>query len=354
MLLPGAVAAGAQSPWVIDGASASGIITSLTQQDAGRWFDFTGKEPAMIRWDTTKPFLASNRADPASGEDRLRTLTDRVSYNQLPYAPAPPRYPIGDLRLRMALTLQGDAKALTLIPTIRHARHEFRALIQNGQVALQMRPELADDATPWAILATAGLPDITPGRTYQLEFWHVDQSLALYVNERLITRGVYAWSPLQRLKNTLSDQGLAFVRNGGSTANPLADPSIYMQSGAFIEIAGVPAQIHALAIDRDLHYRPAAYGQTPFGPARIGLPATATHPSSTLTLEPQQFFVCGDNSPASLDGRLWGSPDYWVADQVDAAPSTVHRSLMLGRAFCVYFPAPYGLVPDFGRLRLIE
>ncbi|MBY0308282.1 MAG: hypothetical protein K2Q09_06030, partial [Phycisphaerales bacterium] len=87
-------------------------------------------------------------------------------------------------------------------------------------------------------------------------------------------------------------------------------------------------------------------------------PGAATSPQSTLSLGPDQFFVCGDNSPQSLDARLWGYPDAWVAEEIDPSPSVVARRLMMGKAFFVYFPAPVGgspvSVPDFGRLRAIR
>jgi hypothetical protein len=47
--------------------------------------------------------------------------------------------------------------------------------------------------------------------------------------------------------------------------------------------------------------------------------------------------------------------------QIDDAPFLVNRKLLLGKAWVVYFPAPYTLrdggravVPDFGRLRFIR
>ena len=71
--------------------------------------------------------------------------------------------------------------------------------------------------------------------------------------------------------------------------------------------------------------------------------------------------MLGDNSPASSDSRLWGSPHPLMAAQIDKSPFVAHRKLLLGKAWVVYFPAPYrlttggpGLVPDFGRLRFIR
>ena len=71
--------------------------------------------------------------------------------------------------------------------------------------------------------------------------------------------------------------------------------------------------------------------------------------------------MLGDNSPASSDSRLWGSPHPLVKRQIDDAAFLVNRKLLLGKAWVVYFPAPYsvtargrGVVPAFGRLRFIR
>ncbi len=94
---------------------------------------------------------------------------------------------------------------------------------------------------------------------------------------------------------------------------------------------------------------------------KIGSPAFGTHPGKPAVLGPDHFLMLGDNSPFSSDSRLWGSPHALVAAQIDDAPFLVNRKLLLGKAWVVYFPAPYslkeggrGAIPDFGRLRFIR
>jgi signal peptidase I len=45
-----------------------------------------------------------------------------------------------------------------------------------------------------------------------------------------------------------------------------------------------------------------------------------------------QFFVMGDNSPASQDGRLWSQPH--------RVPHYVERNMLIGEAVFVYWPHP--------------
>jgi len=80
-----------------------------------------------------------------------------------------------------------------------------------------------------------------------------------------------------------------------------------------------------------------------------------------------EFFVLGDNSPQSLDGRAWtaAAPSLRLWD-ADGNPQyqlgTVPRYALLGRAMFVYWPAGYSppflpglpIIPNVGRMRLIR
>lgn len=59
-----------------------------------------------------------------------------------------------------------------------------------------------------------------------------------------------------------------------------------------------------------------------------------------------QFLPMGDNSPRSLDGRVWSGPNF------------VHRDLLIGRALFVYWPhtlhEPIELFPNFGEMGFIR
>ena len=86
---------------------------------------------------------------------------------------------------------------------------------------------------------------------------------------------------------------------------------------------------------------------------RIGSPAFGTHPDKLAELNKDQFMMAGDNSTYSLDGRLWGNPDEFVAAQIDDAPFIVNRNLLIGKAWGVYWLPP-PLIPEFNRFRFIR
>ncbi len=108
-----------------------------------------------------------------------------------------------------------------------------------------------------------------------------------------------------------------------------------------------------IAIFRDIHYT-----EPRFSSSNDGGRATKNNP---FILGENEFFVLGDNSPNSEDGRLWnrdgrankGLPNYRMG--------TVPRDYLVGKALFVYWPSgfkpfpefPFGIIPNVGRMRFI-
>jgi signal peptidase I len=333
------------SPW--SGANWSGLNGRTLTSPAG---------PSVLTWNNAAPF------DPRAPQPLARTWTvsDRYPYNEANRVTLP-IFPVSDVRLRAGIALADTA---TTIEALVEARaHQFRALLEPaaGKALLQMRADAPADA-PWQTLAQGAFAPFAAGRSVNVEFWHLDQSLCLFVGGRAVATGTYDWSPAQRIKFA-TGRTLADVFGGSdSTARSgteLADPGLYTPARLSWRFSGGPVTLHRVAVDRDLHYQPNA---------RPGGAGYATAPIETKTLGPDQFFVCGDNSPNSADARAWdatpnennprGFPDPWVSATIDPTPGIVPRELMLGKAFFVYFPALAGSspipVPDFGRLRFIR
>lgn len=296
------------------------------------------------------------RDSPAPGALRFnpdRPVNDRHPYNE-PYDdekdPASlQHYNISDIRL--AAAVQPDEAGLASTIHLECRNHEFEAVLEGGRAMIRMRPLGAPE---WTTLDEQPLGEFAPaGRATEVEFWHVDQSLCLWIDGREAARGEYDWTPEQRLEWAT---GLAprDALNSAET-NPYIDQrNLPRPMRLAWHFANSPVTLHRVELDRDLYYRPAndIYGAGP---------ALGTHPERLVHLDGNQFFVCGDNNPASLDGRLWGHPDPWVAKEIDPAPGIVNRSLLLGKAFFVYFPSPEGVrkgarrfVPNFGQMRFIH
>lgn len=319
-----------------------------------------GGDKAVVNWAATTPFIARNSGTAGSrGIDR--EITDRNPYDetrpQRPGLPTQRLFPVGDVRIRTAVT-PATAAPLT-VRVILHTRgHEFMGRIEGGSAGIFMRrqPSTADNDPAWTDLGSTPctLPE---GELSSIEFAHADQQLTLRVNGRDIAQKGYDWSPAQRIEFA-TGRSLASLASDqdGARENVLASPDLYQdrRPSCRLEFEGGPFELRHIALDRDLFYQPASYMN--------GLPALATNPASTLALEQDEFFCCGDNSPASLDGRLWDAPDAWVSALMTQRglrrqQGVVPRDLMMGKAFFVYFPSLTGgspvPVPDFGRMRFI-
>lgn len=311
-------------------------------------YRYQGAEPTALEWNWD-----------------AHPITDWTPYNEvfmLKHYPPPPGevtglastyplqicFPVSDLRARCTLT--PDAAGLTMSAVLRTRRHEFRADISDETVRLRMKPD-GDDAQ-WKELVSVPLPAgaLKPGRATAVEFWHADQTLSLWIDGKRVAEAGYDWTPAQRV---LASTGVtiddALKNEAARKGFALYDPGVYQTAAFRFEFAGSAFTIHRAAMDRDLYYQPKLNSQN-------GAYAFATHPHATPTLTPDQFFFCGDNSPASSDSRLWTDVDPFTATQIDNTVGVVNRDLLVGRAFCVYFPAPKPgtvPVPDAGRLRFI-
>jgi len=105
-------------------------------------------------------------------------------------------------------------------------------------------------------------------------------------------------------------------------------------------------EISHIGIFRDIHY-------TARGIKRA-------YPGEPFTLGADEFFVCGDNSPFSLDARLWASPGKGNNGH-QYRIGTVPRDYLVGKAFVVFWPGafkvldkvPIKLVPYLSGMKFI-
>jgi signal peptidase I len=300
-------------------------------------YEYAGAGATRLEWDeTTWP------------------IEDAYSYNDAMGRNA--RFPVSDVALGAGI--EPKSPGLVISGVVRTRGHEFRAEIKGRDVTLKMgalrepgsREESAAPAE-WAITKTATLDRaLEPGRVTNIEFWHVDQALQLWVDGACVATLAYEWSPAERLRWTTGMSVADVLAKDSRGGNVLSVQSAYPRPQVRWELSG-PATMRRVSLKRDLFYQPA-------NPQFPNTPPRAAHPLTTMSLTPDQFFVCGDNSPASLDARLWYPPEAWVA-KIDPTEGVVPRSLMIGRAFYVYFPSlvrgERGFVPmpDFGRMRWI-
>jgi signal peptidase I len=328
-------------------------------------------------WETTGFDLGARgtarewRHDGGTGADGGATLfwrwdampiTDFAPYNAWRGIPASQRYAVSDLRVSMAIEADAPEKLATTY-TLETRRRALVFSIAGGKATLRVEraKEGASDAT--VVLAEESEPFDAPaaGRPFDVEFWHVDQRLAMWINGTEVVALDYAFESLEdRLTSSF---------NGRTVEDYLRMPVLQQPTPPKLSASfkGSPLTLHRVRVDRDLYYRPAILSthetnqHAVNGPAIDG-PAFGTDFLKPSVIGPDQFMMCGDNSACSRDSRLWGRPSRLVTETFgEDAPFVVPRPLLLGKAWSVYFPAPVSpvgnlpkVLPDFGELRFIR
>lgn len=279
-------------------------------------YRYRGGQPGSIRFD----FERSRHGGPGM-----------YSYNQLKnYSLS--FEPIEDVRV--AATFQPEDPSLTarLSTTARLDDPQGRSLrlvarVQGGEAQLLVE----DPMTSQTLRSTepAKIDPFAPGQATKVELWYVDQEASLWVNSKKVARWAFDL-PI----NTVTG------REG-----PDVVPTVQ------IEVAGCPVVLHDVELDRDIYYT----SLNPHGsPARGGFYKRNHEPHGhPVDLTQDQFFCFGDNSPLSHDSRYWTEINPWIQHRyfdadagMDHVLGIVPRRLIMGKAFFVYFPAPWGLNPS--------
>jgi len=311
--LPG-VAEGWRGPWTGDGWELE-----------GREYRWEGAGETTLSWDPS-----------------VRPINDFTPYNETlgrGHAAVARAFPVSDLRLRARVRPDSGGASATLRLEARGVVYEAR--VDGSSAAITM----TDAETGEALASQREEGDfLRSGAFTPIEFWHADQAISLWINGQRVLRTEYDWGSSERYRRAAAP---------GADFEP-ADPETHGRPKASMRFSGSPVTLSGVALDRDLHYR--AWRQN-------GRYFRATHPTYPASLGPDQFFMLGDNSAASHDGRSWSQVNPWIGASYGYDRGVVPRELILGRAFMVYWPArfsvktPIGVsapVPDIGRLRFIR
>ncbi len=285
-----------------------------------------------------------------SGSPRASLITDFYSYNtdvllddqSHPRKAARPWFQphwVGDLTLSLRLKVHETAGQvrLELIEAGNSNRCEID--LATGQATLFHRTTAMGASVPTQI-NRPGMYDVT--------FANVDDRLTLWVDGEL----------------PFAD-GLTYESNQGPAIAAAAD-----LEPARIAARRASVEIDRLVLKRDVYYTlepaecdyanldgAALTDSTVFfdvlsDPARF---SELTHnPPRDYVLGPGRYLMLGDNSPWSRDGRAWGQTDKFDPDYPHLGWDTTERSswevpeaLLIGRAFCVYWPHPKPVWPQF-------
>ena len=300
--------------------------------------------PALGSWDTTGRRLRFH----AEGEGyvglalRGKTATDRVGYNVRDNGQVSG---VTDLRLRFVLT-RGEGEGTLLLRLPKRERVFWAELNSDGTLRLhETRGDLPFGEDP---LAAASLSPLPVGQPMVVDFQSVDYRVSLAIDGEEFL----AITPEQLSPN------IAALRAGASRAGP-CDIQMFAR-GMSLELSHVVAE-------RDVHYRSPARSLGKRLPILSAFTGTVWGGvGNPILLRDGEYFMLGDNSPASGDSRLWNHVGPHLAERGESYQlGTVPADQLIGRAFFVYWPSGhrsayvplldrFGVIPNVGQMRWIR
>ena len=337
----------------------------------GPVWSFRGEQTTQLEWNRrAREFTNWNAYNVSYGntpDGRGRVLK---GYNY----PSP--NPTADIAFDADWTPSSNTGSLLWI--LEANQHRFEVERVRDVVQVRMRDDVWADEGPdagWTEWKTATVGPVMADVSNRITVWHADQRLTVWHHGEPILELPYEWSARERLgfsrKRLVTSDELNTLREGDtpSTGDPVEAP-VAKSAVLKLKFSGGPCTLQDVQVARDLYHRTQQNNdRTDSNPARPEILdrcsptgwGFGTHPSNLAELGPDQFLMMGDNSGASHDGRFLGSPSPFVSTMVDETPYVVHRDLLVGRAWCVYFPwlLPLGgdgptWVPNIGELRLIR
>ena len=358
-----------KNPWQVrSGASEQWQLTA----SEGRVFHYQGDAPATVDFarDNSNVFLATNAYNSRQADGSVNHNTDICN----------------DLKLQTVLAPASAAGTLKLSLTAFNDQFDARIGF-DGQLQLIRRrvDQAGKTLSVWQTRKT--IPPLQVGRAVPVALTHVDWKVTLWIDGKPV---------LETEDKDYAPDVPELVQLMHDTNTRLLTPSVSItgESGAF--------DLWHTRVMRDVFYTcpdlrnqtmitvpPEVMSATPqqFTEwAGKPIPTDAdgkTLPSAAMpgwgtmdrplllrkykdNQDLDEFFMLGDNSPASLDSRLWvkaaatlrltdaqGNPQYRMG--------TVPRYNMMGKAFFVYWPAGHPLpglrlplVPNVGKMREIH
>jgi signal peptidase I len=278
----------------------------------GGWY---GMETRVIRHETGDgaPHVLTFNAD--TGREYLRDLYayDRGSSGAL----------VGDIRVFAEVTVSSGTGWFQWV--LDRPPYRFTLCLDAaGQAELRMRSNGAEE--PDRLIATYSCAAMSDGKPLAVEFGHVDYRVYVKLNgQEVITTTDEVYTPdIEQLR-------LAPGRR------PV---------GIQLAAQDLNLALRGLRIDRDVHYTRTSSSERAYA-------------GSPFALREDEYFVLGDNSPDSHDGREWTKAGMHMPD--DYRPGTVRADQIVGQAAFVYLPGLFPLdsrgrwfLPDLGRVRFVR
>lgn len=372
------------SVWDAEGASDnSPWNVELKEDELNRWQEFSiepkssNAAPSEVEWIRYQHILpdfgdwdhiirGGSLTDQEIEELSPQLITDFYSYNTgverrradgLGFSPGVRQaglHWVGDLAIECDVEIQSETGQI-LVDLVEAGRH-FTANIDIASGEATLSAQGADQFKPRGQTPVKGIGE------YLINFANVDDRLLLWVDGKLVSFDQDTQYDPESVFGDIYEQTGNLVPESNGRDGDLSPAGVGSQ--------GAQLNVRGLRIYRDVYYvadrynrvdRPNSVGQTneyrnsqslweentPRSVASFfsdprAWPILADRNQETFDpLKENQFFVLGDNSPSSLDGRLW-----WEKTN---NKHYVDRKLLIGKALFIYWPHSWGEWPVASR-----
>lgn len=273
---------------------------------------------------------------------------------------------VGDLAIECNVDVKGDSGQLSLDLVEGGVHYTCRIDVATGQAALSIddgiQSFVGDDGK--VSKAPKAETKIHGSGSCHLRFSNCDDELLLWVNDREIEfDGPTTYKPANNVKPKWSpaDAGDLEPAGVGAKGVELGVTRLRLYRDVYY-VAVTPTSPHYEYVNSrefsvpEVMATPELWATTPMFDARRGTRRDSPREGAIFTLDEDQFFPMGDNSPQSRDARVW-SGEIGPFSGKPTAPY-VDRKLLTGKALLIYWPhhwrRPIPYLPNVKRMGLIR
>lgn len=360
--------------WTIDNSSENPVFRSIAQPDA-HWLRYRHYQPLKNEWSTISsgilPTRFRNKKLPLG-----RLIGDQYGYNDGVYQNNEALVStqnlglhwVGDLGLEFWANIK-SADGILMFDVVEGGVHFVCEIdISTGQATLAAKDGVSKSKVTFQNID--GIPvDYPSGNTaikgagsYHIMYVNADDRLNLWIDNKYVAFDAASFSRNGIAIPTYSSEKPGDAEPAGiSSKNAEVEITrikvlrdLYYTSvkgqGAFgSQVSTENETGESISIIEAYHRDPESWntdGAKEFFSAKKGQTEPMFCLEKGATAEKDQFLPMGDNSPRSLDGRVWDGENF------------VERDMLIGRAMLIYWPhtlnKPIKYFPNFQRMGFIK